>query len=1125
MKKKILYTALTAAFLFSFVGCKKKSDTTTKKTDTIVTTKTNSSTKDNTTTKITTIEKKYTVSFDSNGGSNVVSQEIKKGGKITKPTDPTYEGFDFAGWYIGDTLVDFDTYTVSGEVELKAKWTIGHYKLAIKKNIDIAGNVSKEETYERDTEVTVSAEVTNANYLFDGWYLDGNLVCEELTYTFTMPKNALTLEARFKDDFIYDSNNPTKMIGLKDTSVTSLYIPDTVKYIEIGALKGCSNLKSISIPFVGLKEYDHTETYQLPFGAIFGEFSFEGAETYTRQNYYGPTVGSTVTGQYYIPDSLEEITLTGSSYIQCGAFSSLRNVTTINIPETIKVIDNTAFTNSDGLKEIIIPNSVEEIRKQAFSGCDGLISVKVKDGDGTSNPTIIGDHAFHWCSLLANVELPSNTTTIGEFAFYNCAKLEKITIPSSVTSIGRDFVSNCTCEVIWDENSKATTLSKDAFSSYMGTSIKLPSSIKVIDEYAFSYCTNLTTVTMGNITSLGKRAFYNCKSLSNIDLGNSLESIGDGAFYWCTSLESLTLPNTLTAIGENAFENCTCEIIWEDTPTITTIGKNAFMYYKGENLVIPNTVTSIDYGAFHYCSSLKNLEIPSSVTSIGDWAFVDCSALENVFYKGTIKDWCNIDFVSGFSNPFYKGANLNLLDNNGDILFNENKYSLVTDLVIPSGVTNIKTKVFYECKGITSVTISSSVENIEKDAFFNCRNLVDVTLCGTPNIADDAFYGCYEIKNTYFDGTIDEWCSMEFVDNDTNPVYFSKNLHFLDNNGSVTNNGKKYSLVVDLVIPNTVTKINKKVFYNCKSMTSLVIPSSVTIIEDEAFYGCGNVKNCVLNSGEITIGANAFAGFNYLENFYYNGTIDDWCNITFNNDCSNPSRYGSKFLFLDNNGDVTYNGNKYTSITELVIPDTVTTINSYTFAGFKYKLTIGNGVTSIKPYAFHSASCNVYWGDNPSITTITAYAFSEKVGADVTIPNSVIMIEENAFYNCKCSAEFCDNSMMTTIGYRAFYGYKGGTMHLPTALASIEVEAFLDCDRLYLITIPSSVTAIRENAFYGCSSLTDIYYSGSASDWSRITIDSSDSINVSNVYYYSEERPTTPGKYWHYEYEIYPTPW
>ena len=83
----------------------------------------------------------------------------------------------------------------------------------------------------------------------------------------------------------------------------------------------------------------------------------------------------------------------------------------------------------------------------------------------------------------------------------------------------------------------------------------------------------------------------------------------------------------------------------------------------------------------------------------------------------------------------------------------------------------------------------------------------------------------------------------------------------------------------------------------------------------------------------------------------------------------------------------------------------------------------------------------------------------------------------------------------------------------------------MDCDRLYLITIPYSVTSIGEKAFYGCSSLTDIYYSGSASDWSNITIASSDSINVSNVYYYSEEEPTTPGKYWHYEYGDYPTPW
>ena len=69
---------------------------------------------------------KYTVTFDSNGGSAVAPQEIEKGGKAAKPSDPSKDDNTFAGWYVEEslkTLWDFDAFLVTKAVTLYAKWT------------------------------------------------------------------------------------------------------------------------------------------------------------------------------------------------------------------------------------------------------------------------------------------------------------------------------------------------------------------------------------------------------------------------------------------------------------------------------------------------------------------------------------------------------------------------------------------------------------------------------------------------------------------------------------------------------------------------------------------------------------------------------------------------------------------------------------------------------------------------------------------------------------------------------------------------------------------------------------------------------------------------------------------
>lgn len=110
----------------------KKNDTTnstTKKTTTKKNDTTNTTTTKKTTTT-TTEAKKYTVKFDSNGGSKVSSKEVTSGSKVSKPSNPTRTGYKFSGWTLNNKAYDFNS-KVTSNITLVAKWTAKTYTVKV----------------------------------------------------------------------------------------------------------------------------------------------------------------------------------------------------------------------------------------------------------------------------------------------------------------------------------------------------------------------------------------------------------------------------------------------------------------------------------------------------------------------------------------------------------------------------------------------------------------------------------------------------------------------------------------------------------------------------------------------------------------------------------------------------------------------------------------------------------------------------------------------------------------------------------------------------------------------------------------------------------------------------------
>lgn len=217
------------------------------------------------------------------------------------------------------------------------------------------------------------------------------------------------------------------------------------------------------------------------------------------------------------------------------------------------------------------------------------------------------------------------------------------------------------------------------------------------------------------VTSIGKSAFENCKSLKSITIPDRVTSIGDNSFNHCTSLTDATIPNSVTSIGNGAFRNCT---------NLTSIA-------------IPNSVTSIGSWGFSRCKSLTSITIPDSVKSIGSYAFYDTAWYDDqpdgVVYAGKVA-------------YIYKGT-------------------CPETVTLKDGTLAIAHNAFYDCSSLENITIPDSVTSIGESAFEDCTSLESITIPNSvTRIEYEAFKGTSNLKDIYYKGSKIEWNKISVED-------------------------------------------------------------------------------------------------------------------------------------------------------------------------------------------------------------------------------------------------------------------------------------------------------------------------------------------------------------------------
>lgn len=211
------------------------------------------------------------------------------------------------------------------------------------------------------------------------------------------------------------------------------------------------------------------------------------------------------------------------------------------------------------------------------------------------------------------------------------------------------------------------------------------------------------------------------------------------------------------------------------------------------SVVLPNSLKVIASYAFAECYKLKSITIGKQLNAIEEMAFSDDLILAKANYLGTIESWCNINFGDGL-----------LVD--GELYFND---TLITELIIPQSVTEIKPHAFKYVSNLKYVVLPNTVKRIGEFAFFGCRNLISINIPeGVGRIRASTFTHCENLQKVN--------------------------------------------------IPNTVTYIGQAAFSNCKRLESITLSKHLDTIESFAFYDCALLDEVNISPLVSYIGLKAF---------------------------------------------------------------------------------------------------------------------------------------------------------------------------------------------------------------------------------------------------------------------------
>lgn len=306
--------------------------------------------------------------------------------------------------------------------------------------------------------------------------------------------------------------------------------------------------------------------------------------------------------------------------------------------------------------------------------------------------------------------------------------------------------------------------------------------------------------------------------------------------------------------------------------------------------------------------------------------------------------------------------------------------------------------------------------------------------------------------------------------------------------------------LTSVTLPESVTTIEDYAFSDCTYLETIIAPG-VTAIEQNAFDGCTALKTISLPS-LTTLGVYAFKNCTALESVTDLGSLSALPDYAF--ECCTKLSSVTLPVGLTSIGNNAFY--ECGALSSIVLPSTLQTIGTYAFYGCTSLTSINlpKGVSSIESKCFFGCSGLTSISIPEGVTSIGDDAFSDCTSLKtVSLPKSVTSVGEYSFDSCT-ALESVTLPGVTTLCYGAFdYCSKLSSVELPSII-DINEYAFYNCSAIKEIFLPKSVKNIKNNAF-SFTSLETIFFEGTETDWSSVSISDTD-VNKASILYNASKK-------------------
>lgn len=908
----------------------------------------------------------------------------------------------------------------------------------------------------------------------------------------------------------------------KDSKLETITFPDTLDTLNF-TFDGCKTLKTVNLTG------DGSGDFKLNGGVVYKILKDDAGTVIGRElAYYSYSKTDTA---FEIPADvikIQAVAFKDNPYLQTLTFENSTAALTADKSNAL-VIGEAAFQGCTALVSVKIPTRLTTVGRIAFAGCTKLAKVTFEEDCALQT---ISEGMFHKCTALSSITIPKKISAIDNGAFVasglqtvtfaadgakvqlyaEASSYSTSTIPGSSTSAKYGVFGNCTKLETVEFNNRLSGTAIPAYTFYSCGVLSALDKVTINDvgQYAFRDCKKLGdgVIDFSKLTTdtINTYAFYGCTSLTNITLSESVQTIDKYAFSKCTNLSKFVLPSSVQTINGYAFDGCTKLIFVEnisDTDEDVDALKNV-MYLNSYAFQNCKALTSVDlsgfvgYDASHLgilysstfngCTSLATVTLPSSLIEIGGSAFKGCTNLASLALPETLETIGSSAFESCTS---------------------------LETITLSSALKKIGSSAFKNCQAITSLTLPESLETIDTSAFEGCANLASINLEKVKYINQKAFKGCESLTFADLTGFVGYTSSTSYAGKLYNETFCNSGLTsftFDNTDPDMTN-----------VIPARITSFGTKLFSNTKLVRVTFEDSDASLYLSTAFDSCAELvsvnfgarqmsipanafKNCTslgsisIGTGVSSLGKNAFSGCTNLTevNIPTDGALKTVAENVFTNMANlqtvSFTGVGGTLTSIANNAF------KGTGITEIEIPEGVTSIGKYAFQNCASltKISLPASLTSIgenaidgcdklssidvaadnENFSFNDGAFYVETRvDETKVEVTLAMVLPSRPQGPFVVPERVTSISGYAFADTSVSEVRFMNADTKLENYAFANAAKLEKVTLPANLTEISAGAFMNSG-LKEIVIPANITDIYASAFSGCSSLTSVTFEG-----------------------------------------------